>query len=390
MSFTKKQKKIVVIILAFAYLYFFYVYNWKTSIPGIKSNSQKLSVASQELESLEKQLKNIQITESKLQSLQTANERYSDYIEESVDIVDVINYMERLEKLFVGKISGVNLAPPRLNARSTPNYYEVAINFRATLKYNELLALTAFVEGGTKMSKITRLTVTPEPFTAEERAVFGNQLPSIYRENWNLITNVGITLYALDQGEAELLYEVSKNKFERFGYFDGIAFVTPDLSEGGRVMNINLGEVPQGPLPPITNRQDIVITMASFLTGVPNFSVRGIDTGNNEGFDVRIRERQEVTIRFNNYMYSLEAIDPSGIRNAFTGNFPGRNVALYVRDLVPEIQENKDIGMDIRIVNESDYQVAVSLSRKSGRVRILDRDYQVVLSTNQRDKIFMI
>jgi hypothetical protein len=390
MSFTKKQKKIVAFILAFAYLYFFYVYNWNSSIPGIRENGQKLSAARQQLAVLEEELDNIAVTENKFQSLQTANERYSDYLEDSINIVDVINYMERLERLFAGKISAVNLSPPRKNTRATPNYYEVGITFRATLKYEELLALTRFIEGGTRMAKVTRLTVSPEPLPAEERAIFGNQLPSIYRENWNLLTNVGITLYALDQGEAEMLYEVSKNRFERFGYFDGIAFVTPDLSEGGRVMNINLGEVPKEPLPPITNRRDIVLTMASFLTGPLNFSVRGIDTSNNEGFDARIRDRQEVTIRINNYMYSVEAMDPSGRVSSFSGNAPGRNIAVYIRDLVPDIEENKNIGMDIRIINDSDFQMAVNFSTRSGRVRILDRDYEVVVSTSQRDKIYLI
>jgi YD repeat-containing protein len=122
---------------------------------------------------------------------------------------------------------------------------------------------------------------------------------------------------------------------------------------------------------------DIVFTVASFLTGVQNFSVRGIDTSKNEGFDLRIRDRQEVIIWFNNDTYSIEGRDPSGRINGFSGDFPKRDIEVYIRDLVPDIEENKNIGMDIHIINESDYQVDFSInhydeSREKQRIQVLD------------------
>jgi Tfp pilus assembly protein PilO len=365
MSLTDKQKKIGIGILIIGYLYFFYTYNWNHSIPGIQNNRQKITEMKEKVAKLEHELSNIEQSKRELDSLKTASLRYSDYIAQDIELVGALDYMEKLSSFFPGEIIAVSFTPPRENARFEPSFYELELNLRVALTYADLEALVDFVEGNTRIAKIKNIRITPDPLPVEQRESAGNRLPSIYQNGWRLQASIGLTMYALDKDSAEKFYEMGRNKFERFGYFDGIAYADSSMPLGGRVVNINFNQAGGGALPPATSRRDILIGMDSFLSGMDNFYVRGIDTSQNrESIRYRTKAYQNITLRLNNYTYSVDVYDAEGNTQSFLGSFPRRDVIVYLRDTVPDISENQDLGMTIKVINESDYNVGMQFSRK--------------------------
>lgn len=390
MNFTSKQKKLMIGLLVFAYIYFFYSYNWNDAIPGISQNREALADANEELEGLEEQLANIEQTRSKLESMKVADERYKDFIDEKMDLQSAIDYMDTLIHVLGNEVSGVNISSPRSQTRTEPNYYETSINFSSSLKYDELMDFIEFVEGGSKAVRISALRVLPEPFSSEEREVLGLRNPSIYRDDWDLNVTIGLTMYSLDQESVDTFYEVSRNKLERFGYFDGISFVIPDeLLPGSGSTTIGFGGSQEPPSTRLTDRRNISISMGSSLSGGGNFSVSGLRPDSGEVVRYRTREAQTIVIRVDRNLYHVEVRNGNQGVESFSGPVTGSDLNLNIREVVPAIPENQNLAINLTIINESNYNIMVSKNRDSGRVKVYDRNGSVVVTRSQIDKIYM-
>ena len=390
MSFTPKQKKMMIGVLVLAYIYFFYSYNWNDAIPGISQNREALAEASEELEDLEEQLANIEVTRSELESMKVADERYKDFVNEKIDVQSAIDYMDTLIHVLGNSVSGVNISSPRMQTRVDPNYYETRMGFNSSLKYDELMDFIEFIEGGNKSVRITELRVLPEPFSSEQREALGIRNPSIYRDDWDLNVTIGLTMYSLDEESSETFYEVSRNKLERFGYFDGISFIIPDeLFPASDLTTIVGGGSQEPPSTRLTERRNILISMGSALAGTGNFSVNGLRPDSGELIRYRTRDAQNIVLRVDSNLYHVEVRDGNQGVQSFSGPVTGSDLDLHIREVAPDIPENVNLAINLTIINESNYNIMVHQNRDSGRVRIYDRNNSLVVSRSQTDKIFM-
>ena len=390
MRFTPKQKKIMIGVLVLAYIYFFYSYNWNDAIPGISQNREALAEANDELEELEEQLANIEQTKSELESRKVADKRYKDFVDENMDMQSAIDYVDTLIHVLDKSVSGVNISSPRMQTRSEPNYYETSISFNSALKYDELMDFVEFIEGGSKSVRITSLRVMPESLSSDEREVLGFRTPSIYTEDWDLNVAIGLTMYSLDKESAENFYEVSRNKLERFGYFDGIAFVIPDDIFPSDSTTIDFGGSQEPPpTRTVRRRRDFFISLGSFLAGGRNFIFDGITPNSGESIRYRTREPQNIVLRVDRHVYHVEVSDGnSGVRN-FTGATTGDDLNLDIIATVPDITENQNLAIDLTIINQSDNNIIISKNKDSSRVRIYDSNNNLVITRSHTDKIFM-
>lgn len=391
MSFTPKQKKIMIGVLVLAYIYFFYSYNWNDAIPGISQNREALAEANEELEDLEEQLDNIELTRSELESMKVADERYKDFVDKKMDVQSAIDYMDTLIHVLGNSVSGVNISSPRMQTRYEPNYYETTIGFNSSLKYEELMDFIEFIEGGIKSVRITDLRVLPEPFSSDQREALGVRNPSIYRDDWDLNVTIGLTMYSLDEESSETFYEVSRNKLERFGYFDGISFVIPDeLFPDSDSTTIGFGGSQEPPTASrLRDRRNISISMGSALAGTGNFSVSGLRPDSGELIRYRTRDAQDIVLRVDRNLYNVEVRDGNQEVQSFSGAVTGSDLSLSIREVAPDIPENENLAINLTIVNESDYNILIRENSENDRVRIYDRNNNLVVSRSQTDKIFM-
>lgn len=198
MKFGDRERKAVIILFALIYLYAFFQYNIKNSIPGIKENNTKIAEISAKLDQLEADYKHIEDRKRELERYKTANVRYTDYIAQNADYLETMEYMEKVKRLFNGKITGVAFVAPLQVQNANPPYYEFTTNFVADLNMSELLSFMGFIEGGTKKVKVTNFVITPK---IADNA--GPNVKPIMGENANLTVNIGMTMYSMELGSIE-------------------------------------------------------------------------------------------------------------------------------------------------------------------------------------------
>jgi hypothetical protein len=387
----EKQKKILIALGVVIYLIFFVKFNLNQSIPSISANSKMIDEAELKLEALENDLNQISALERTQKQLVTANQRYSDFISQNAETIDSMEYIEKLKRLFNNKIQGVSFESPKEVISEVGSYYSFTTNFKVKFRMSELKALSSFVEGGAKKITITKLNISTIPNI--ENSGETNQIekkPSIEDQDIELNMDIAITMYSIEKSSVEMFYEMSRKKLEKF-VSDGIVFIPQDNNLSGNLVSINLGGGDNTPPPKASrNMPDFVFRMYSFFSGGSNFFLVGNKGENNQYGELKVQERQNVVLKLNNYVYSVDCLDSNSKLIHFSGQVPNRDIYVTLVANFPEIIENKDLAIDLKIINDSDHNISVYLEGKREKLKILDRNGNQVITKGEVDKICIL
>jgi hypothetical protein len=419
MSTRKKELKLVAILGVAVYAFIFYKYIWVPVIPSISDINMKIESAKQEKASLDLDLKNIDRLRSQMATRNTLNERIDEYLMNSANMVDSLEYVDKLTRLIGNNITELNIAKPeQRNASSINNtlnddtdlkdtatginkYYEIKTDFKANMTYQEALDLVKYIEDGTRKVKITKFIV--KALTKNEiktSAVNGSQpvtnnttdaakvnqgaQGSVADKDKLYFIDMTVCMYSVNIRASDRLYEYSRHKLSKFLISSSILFGS-DTNTQSLPKPTTIGDINEE-----FGVGDIVIKERSYLAAGENLQVFGVDRENDIA---RIKTNQYSDVRINLYKdsYSIDIASNENKTKKISGDLPDKNIiTLYVGIDMPTIKENQKIRLNIRITNNSDRNINLLLKDTQKRVSVFDRSGRTIYGESSYEKIMII
>lgn len=402
---SKGARDTLILTLIGLILYGLIYYNFvlTDAIAKVNDINSKIEAVEKEKKALDDDLKNLPNLKRNLEMKNVQNDRLEEYLMSEANLADNIEYIDKLAKLFNSSFSKVKVGKPLSNTSdgSKTKYYEFGIEVDATMNYNDAMNLINYIEGGTRKVKITVFKLTP--ITAP---VVGNATPGqnaqdaanqVNTEN-KYAMNLSINMYSLNLSNIDEVYEYSRKRFQRFNDGDGVIFVPAIDSAGTTGGSPNAGGTSSGVVgsnvgTPIQNTvaegNDIEVKLYSFLSAGQNFTVNGV--GVRAPIKMKIKERPSVKITFNGSDYDIAVNDGIGNNHNISGYTKNDSVRMYVlADFKVTIPENYNLGADIQIVNNSNKRVDLRLNDKINRIKVTDRNGNLILNQSESEKVYII
>lgn len=359
-----------------------------------------------------------------------------------------------LEKISISKPAELVLAMPQNNGENQQNadqkaegkkYYEFKIDFNTKMTYREALDLLAFCENGTRRITVNKITMTPEkPKEGQNNQTAtavvsqdvvagtakagvnppvnaGKNMPPVQQPvqagtpaqsqtppaetavqsatsqvvqgTSGIVYDVGmsISFYALNVGNLNKMYDYSKGSFKKFDDSNMSPFISPKLDKEGKII---LPDVSQGGDGGTGNlyayyRADAVLEARGIFVGGDNFNF--FSTADLKDY-IRITSlgRVKVKLELSGSKYELTATDVQGRDSSISGVLPVRDFYVAIDSNIPGGTENKDVGLDLSIRNDSDRNVGIRLKDLGGRVRITDRNGNTMMAKNELEKTYLL
>lgn len=385
----KKTRDTLILIFLFVVLYGLIYYNFVLvdAMDEIKAVQDKIEAAEKKKKALEDDLKNIEVLKRNLEMKNTQNERLEEYLMSAANITDNIEYVDKLARLFENGFHKVKIGKPKeLKSQSTnTKYYEFGIDLTTNMTYNQILNLIDYVEGGSRKVKVAVFNMKPK--SGKNDGTTQNAVEQIYD------VNLTINMYSLNLSDIDKVYEYSRKRFNRFEEGDGLTFI-PLINEPGTV-NTSVSVDPSyndsvlNEIAKKYKRTDIDIRLGSFLFAGQNFEIKG--AGNEFPINFRQKDRASVKITFSGDNYHVSVNGGEGNPYNLRGKTEYDTISMYVGANFPtDVVENKNLGADIQIINDSGKRVDINLVDKVNRIRILDRNGNVIVKKSDIEKVYII
>lgn len=444
MSIGKKELRLIAILCVIAYAFVFYKFIWQSVIPSIRTVNGDVAAALGKLELLEEDFGNLDTYKTQLTTQKTSNERIDEYLMNSANMVDSLEYVDKLTRLIGDNIREMNIAKPeqkyvlngknpaaddtelKEDAKKNKTYYEIKMDFRAYMTYSSAMELVKYIEGGTRRVKITKFFVkaladsdlkmltdaktkqeqgktgttadalksavqkdnsvnTVAQNTATQNTVMQNADTQITTpENKLFDTNMTISIYSTNLRASDRMYEYSRHKLNRFIYTNGIL-----LTSSGSVASLNASD-PVSSLDEEFGSSDIIIKERSYLAAGENLQIFGVDREKNI-IRLKTAGTTEIRISLIGNSYFVDTVENGKKSLAMTGSLPDKSViTLAVAVAMPSIKENDNIRLDIKINNNSGRDLNITLDDLQKRVNISDRNGNKIYSDSTAEKVRII
>lgn len=398
MSKGTRDALILTVIGVILYGLIYYNFVLTDAIAKVNEVNAQIEAVEKEKQALEDDLKNLPNLKRNLEMKNVQNDRLEEYLMSEANLADNIEYVDKLAKLFNSSFTDVKVGIPLESTDDNNNkYYEFAIEANASMSYDDAMNLVNYIEGGTRKVKVTVFKLSPITQPASGSTPPDQNVPGNGAQGNNGIkyqVNLTINMYSLDLSNIDEVYEYSRKRFNRFNDSDGVIFVPATVSAGtngnvgtGGTASSNTGgnTIQQS----VAKGNDIELTVLSFLFGGPNFSVNA--AGARAPIKLRVKERPSVKITLNGNNIDIAVVDEGGNKYNINGRSSNENIKMsFFADFPLEIQENKRIGTDIQIINNSNKRVDLKLEDKVSRLRITDRNGNVILNQSASEKVYII
>lgn len=385
MSIGKREKMLLIILGVVIYAYLFYTFVWVPVIPQISKKNSEITTALQQKAAMDKAVSNMDAKRLELDTGKASNERLDQYLLSNANIADSMDYLEKLTKLLGKEITDVNISKPEeksttvglegtaadknKNNGTGRKFYELAIDFKTRLTYAEAASLVKYIEGGSLKIRISKFIVQP-PKSVQQ----GQAADSVFE------VGMTIDLYSLNSDNIDKIYEYSRDKFNR--YFDdgAIPFTPTEVGKDG------VFDVPKQANAGNNSGTVLNIKEESYLAAGDNLRISGTDESN--GFiSIKTMKRQEIRVNIGESSYTVETAGSDGKTVNMRGGLLQGDLNIQVNVDFPMVKENNDLGLDIKITNNSSRKVNVILSDKAERAKIFDRSGSPIAGTNEKEKV---
>ncbi len=415
MGIGKKEAKLAIILGVVLYLFFFYKVVWTSAVPSISEINDRILGLVKEKASLEEQYKNIDGKRIQLTAKTTLNERMDEYLMNSANLVDCLEYVDKLASLVGQNVSEMNIGKPEeryttsknnpiksetdlsSNKKSGQLYYESKIGFKAYMSSERAMQLIQYVEGGTQKVRITKFSIKPlkdnklpqtagtagvntgaaQPGAQTASAAQGTATP----QEKLFEIDMTVSLYSLNILALDRMFEYNRHKLNQFMSAGGVMFENVKLS-GNNALAANLS-----PLNELLGAEDIVIKEQSYLTAGENLQIFGVDR-ENDIVRLKTDKSVDVAIRLNKNSYRVSTRDSMKKVLEISGPLPDKElVTMNVTVDMPLIAENKNIRLNITVVNDSGKKLNVSLDDRQNRVKINNRKGKAIFGDDSGEHV---
>jgi len=420
------------------YGFLFYVIFVNNYIPEINEVNAKLSEAQAKEKALKDDLANIEQKKSDLNTKNIIGERMGNYLLDKGDVTDCIEYMEKLDRLIGKKLKDVKINEPKeiaLTASQSSSsssssssdddlmgdssssttttssgsksnkYYEMSLDFKVELAYNEIMELLNYVEGASRKVQIAKFDMKPSKDASNTAAVQNNAAkqtpaPTPIPGQQNGIVPIGpkydiqmtIKLYAQDLSEADKVYNFNRNKFNNFNESSGINFTIAQAytnKDGTIIGNIQQGtQISVAQQTTSVTDVDFAIEQDGFLTAGNNLVISGVN-GENGVFRYKSAGRTDVSLSLDGSRYKIVVNYATGKSKTLNGNLPNRDLNMTLSAVIPDIEVNDKIKLNLKITNNTAKKLNIKLTDNLGRVKVTDRSGNVIKGTSGKEKVIM-
>lgn len=443
-SIGKKELKLIAILCVVAYAFVFYKFTWQSVIPSIGTLKSDTAAALEKLEMMEKDYGNLEYFKTQLAAQETSNERIDEYLMSSANMVDSLEYVDKLTRLIGENIKEMNIGKPeqkyvvngrnpasdetelKENAEKNRMYYELKLDFRAFMSYSSAMELVRYIEGGTRRVKITKFFVkalsdSDLKMLADAKAKLGldktggsngsqapqvqgtavrnadtgnnagqNDAPQSSTAQTNapseklFDTNMTISIYSTNLRAADRMYEYSRHKLNRFIYSNGIL-----LTSTGGADNFSAPDQASS-LEEEFGSSDIIIKERSYLAAGENLQIFGVDRENNI-IRLKTNGTAEIHLSMTGNAYFIDTFENGKKSLSMTGSLPDKSViTMAAAASMPGIKENENIRLNIKITNNSGRDLNITLDDLQKRVSIYDRNGNKIYSDSTSENVRII
>lgn len=437
MTLGKKEVKLLIVLGLLVYGFLFYVIFVNNYIPEINEVNAKLSEAQAKEKALKEDLANIEQKKSDLHSKNIIGERMGNYLLEKGDITDCIEYMEKLDRLIGKKLKDVKINEPReitftsatskssssasssdddlmgdsesstatSSVSNSNKYYEMSLDFKAELSYNEIFELLNYIEGASRKVQVAKFDMKPNKneanaATGQNNAAKSTPTPTPIPGQQNGIVPIGpkydiqmsIKLYAQELSEADKVYNFNRNKFNNFNESSGINFTIAQAytnKDGTIIGNIQPGtQINVEQQTTSVTDVDFVIEQDGFLTAGNNLVISGVN-GENGVFRYKTAGRTDVSLLLDGSKYSFVINYATGKSKTLTGKLPNRDLNMKLSAVIPDLEVNDKIKLNLKITNNTAKKLNIKLTDALGRIKVTDRSGNVIKGTSSKEKVIM-
>jgi len=429
-----KKREIFLLIILFIgiYAFIFVKFIWGGAIPEIDEIKAQIEEVKKEKAQLDEDLKNIEKLKSSLEVKNVQDQRIDEYLMSDASSADSIDYLDKLTKLFEHSVTDISFANPlkievpssnKGNSSSgegnatekkteANTYYELRFSFKAEMTYDESMELVNFIEGGSRKVKISKFHLKP---SSKNSVKTGNKANNANNGNNNSNGNNGenseessdglfsvdmtVNMYSKNLGSINNIYNYAKNNFNRFNNNDGKVIIpNPNVNlnqntpDGVVSYNDNAGSGKSGGTVSKENkRSDIEIRLGSFMTAGPNFEIFDAGGYGNIFYRIKTKEVTQVEINLLTETFTIDVSSPENGSRRLRGALSNEEPHINVKSNFPtHIDENKNLGIDLMIRNESGKMVSIFLTDKNNSVRITDRNGSVIRGYSKSENVKII
>lgn len=407
MKFALKRKEIMLVsVLALlVYAFVFYKFIWIPVVPDISAQKEEISRLNSEKEKLDSNLKNLEANKAKIVSIKSGSERLDGYLNNEANVMDCIEYMDKLAKIAGADITNINIATPEKKEADKSTYYEIKIDFTTMQDIQGIRDLVDFIENSSKIINISRLEIKPDkekakasttlkapavtqtvnkPATAtgipanlgNTNAADGDAQKEIYT------ANLTISMYAINLESADKFYEYGRHKFNRYQYGDISPLEITALDVlSGKSNNITVGTNTASE----SNTTDFEINLNSFLSAGDNLTVFGTDKLKDK-YSSKTNKYITMSVNINKSSYTVAISDGGGISSSFSGSVPDRDLNMLINTNLSLIPENKGLGLKIKLVNNSGNKLNIVKKDVTKKVILTDRNAREIKDGNNQEK----
>jgi len=439
-----KKREIFLLVILFIgiYAFIFVKFIWGGAIPRIETVKASIESVKSEKAKLDEDKKNIEKLKNSLSIKTVQNDRIDEYLMSDASSADSIDYIDKLTKLFEKSLKDIRFENPvkkevvveaeqkpqnvstsddidddtdvtvtntTTQKKSANTYYEFRLSFSADMTYAEVMDLVNFIEGGSRKVKISEFNILP---SVDKNVV---SVPNQSNSNRNNTGGQGddnnsednesfagvftvemkINLYSKDMGSINSIYNYTKNNYNRFITNDGDVIVPVVNTDSNKttpngVVSYSDGGNNSSGVTATTERKarDIEIRLDSFYAAGPNFSIYGWGGYSNNIVRFKTKEVTKVEVNFNKETYDVKVTRYDNQVKNLHGALSNEEPHIVIISKFPmNVDENKNLGIDLRISNQSGRTVNISLTDKNNVVRITDRNGVVIRGYSQTENV---
>lgn len=409
----KGKVLLLVVLLLALYGIVYYRFIWTDKFfPDIEEVNAQIETATKKKEALENDKKNIDALKRNLKMKTIQDDRLEAYLLNESNVTDGIEYIDKLAKLFNNNIFNAEISRPEEKTieETKGKFYEFKIDFEALMSYRKAMDLINYLEGGSRKVKISRFEIKPQDNLKAKKpqSQQNQQTPQSTPNPQNTspqptstpeeIYSIGMTvnLYSLNIGNIDKMYDYSRQRFNRYFEGDTVVFDKSGLAiNTGVATGEGSGTTSGGSSPDgsgnvaVAFEEDLGIYIESFLVGGQNFFVYCNETNNKINFKTRITPKVKMT--FNGDTVDIDVVGNGGDQYNIKGRVTGDVINLSVlTNYSLNINENKDLGVNLQIVNNTNKKITVKLNDKVRRAKLTDRNGNGIYKNSATEKLDII
>ncbi len=370
MNIGKREIALLSVLGVLLYGLIFYKFIYANAKPEITAKKAEIEAAQKQKDALDNDLANIESKRLELRAKSLNNERLQEYLLENGNLTDGVEYVAKLASM-MPKISGISINAPSQKTDNGKTFYEMAISFNCKSSYLEAMELVRFFELSTTKVRVSKFTMQPVKADAKDSTTKGainvNQLFDL---------NFTINIYSINAQAADKLTEYSRHKFTSYIGEEGVVFI-PNTKVNNARSEVAVAKTSsatsKAPEKADTVNYVIDIKEYSYLVGGENLEIFGGD-GAGKTIRVKTKKSHDITISLANNAYVIDSVDEYGNPDSIFGTIPGPSMGISVEADIPNLNENKDIKLNIKIVNDSSSNIKLKLYDKQNKVNIIDRN----------------